>query len=173
MATGHEGADPSGAAATPTLSLSHIGLQVHDLPRMRAFYTEVMGMRVSDHGVSPRRGSAMLFLSGEEMVHHHLVLIDGAGAEAVAGCGRLDHHAFAVGSLGVLRAMRDRARAAGISVDAVDHGCTWSLYLSDPENNRIEVFTPSRFVVPQPYGRPLDLDLSDAEIVAATQSACT
>jgi catechol 2,3-dioxygenase len=157
-------------AATSRLGLSHLGLRVRDLPRMQAFYVDVLGLRVSDEGLSRRRGCTMVFLTGDASVHHHLVLVESDGE---VGGGRLEHLAFAVGSLAGLREVRDRARAVGIQVDAVDHGNAWSLYLYDPEGNRIEAFTPAPFAMPQPYGRPFDLDVPDADIVAATRVTCT
>ena len=44
------------------LSMSHIGLYVHDLPQMEDFYTRVMGFTVTDRGKV--RGADIVFTSG-------------------------------------------------------------------------------------------------------------
>jgi catechol 2,3-dioxygenase len=80
---------------------------------------------------------------------------------------------FAVDSLDDLRAAKARALAAGASeLRALDHGNAWSIYFKDPEGNTVEVYLDSPFHVPQPHGDPLDLDMSDEEIVRKTEAAC-
>jgi len=37
--------------SVPSLSFSHVGLFVSDVPRMEDFYTRVMGFTVTDRGV--------------------------------------------------------------------------------------------------------------------------
>jgi len=54
----------------------------------------------------------------------------------------------------------------------INHGNAWSVYFNDPEGNTIEVYRDSPFHVPQPHGEPLDLTLSDGEILAQTEQAC-
>jgi catechol 2,3-dioxygenase len=147
--------------------LAHLGLLVRDVARMQAFYTTVLGLGVSDRGVSERRGQEMTFMTGDPAVHHHLVLV-GAGHAAMEG-RRLDHLAFDVATLADLRAVRDRASAAGAEIRAADHGNAWSIYFADPEGNRVEVLAVSPNVASQPRGRPLDLDQPDACIEAETR----
>lgn len=150
--------------------LSHIGLRVRDLGRMQDFYTTVLGLCLSDRGLSERRGQDMAFLTGNPAVHHQLSLV--AGGEDEAPCRHLDHLSFAVDTLHDLRAVRDRAAAAGAGIRTSDHGNAWSLYVSDPEGNSVEVFVISPFQKQQPFGRPFDLDQTDAEIISATRQIC-
>ena len=147
--------------------LAHLGLLVRDVARMQAFYTTVLGLNVSDRGVSERHGQEMTFMTGDPAVHHHLVLV-GSGDAAVEE-RRLDHLAFEVSTLAELRAVRDRAAAAGAEIRAADHGNAWSVYFADPEGNRVEVLAVSSHVAPQPRGRPLDLDQTDECIEAETR----
>ncbi len=151
-------------------SLEHLGLEVRDLPRMQEFYTAVLGLSVSDRGVSERRRQEMVFMTGTPAAHHQLVLVAGEPHEGEGR--RLDHIAFAVGTLAVLRVVRDLAEGTGATVRAVDHGNAWSIYFADPEGNQVEVFARSQSEMPQPFGRLLDLDQADAEIRAATQQVC-
>ena len=56
---------------------------------------------------------------------------------------------------------------------AVNHGNAWSVYFPDPEGNTIEAFLDTPWHVPQPHGEALDLDKSDADIIAQTEAACS
>jgi catechol 2,3-dioxygenase len=151
--------------------LSHVALLAHDVPKMERFYGDVLGLRVSDRGISGRLACEMAFMSGTATVHHQLVLI--AAQHDGETASRINHMAFTVGSLAALRAVRDRAIASGVAtIRQSDHGNAWSVYFSDPEGNEIEVFVPTPFHVPQPHGRPLDLDRSDEAVLAETELAC-
>jgi catechol 2,3-dioxygenase len=162
MATAHN--------AAGGVRLVHLGLVVGDLARMRHFYAEVLGLAVTDSGISARRGREMIFLSGEAGVHHALMLVEGKRGET----GGLDHIAFTVPSLAALRAVRDRAAGCGAGgLRAADHGNAWSIYFADPEGNAVEVFVPAPFAMAQPCSRALDLDRSDREIISETERACS
>ena len=57
----------------PKWELSHIGLFVSDMARMRDFYTRLLGFKVMDEG-SLRPGSPRLtFLSKDPKDHHQIV----------------------------------------------------------------------------------------------------
>lgn len=151
--------------------LAHLGLLVRDEARLQAFYTTVLGLNVSDRGLSERHGREMTFMTGDPAVHHHLVLV-GTG-DAAAEERRLEHLAFEVATLAELRALRDRATAAGAEIRATDHGSAWSVYFADPKGNRVEVLAVSPHVPPQPRGGPLDLDQPDERIKSATRRHLT
>lgn len=155
----------------PRARLSHVALQVRDLPKMQLFYTEVLGLRISDQGFAKGPGYDMVFMSADETAHHQIVLM--SGASEGTGLSRVNHMAFKVGSLPALRVLRDRALALGATgVRPMDHGNAWSVYFADPEGNTLEAFLDTPFYVPQPHGRRLDLDQPDTEIVAETERAC-
>jgi hypothetical protein len=48
----------------------------------------------------------------------------------------------------------------------VSHGNTVSIYAQDPDGNSVEVYWPNGVDVPQPFGKPMDLSKSEAEIMA-------
>ena len=152
-------------------TLSHVALHVRDLPAMERFYADVLGLQVSDRGHTARLNCDMVFMSGNPEAHHQVVLMSGRPEEA--RLNPVNHMSFKIDSLSVLREIRDRARANGVEgLRAVNHGNAWSVYFPDPEGNTIEAFLDTPWHVPQPHGEALDLDRSDAEIIAETQAAC-
>jgi catechol-2,3-dioxygenase len=161
------GENGTGRFVERRVRLAHLGLLVRDMARMQTFYMTVLGLGVSDRGISERRGQEMTFLTGDPTVHHHLVLVD--SGDAAVEERRLDHLAFEVSTLAELRAVRDRASAAGAEVRAVDHGNSGSVYFADPEGNRVEVLAVTPHVAPQPRGSTLDLDQPDECIDAETR----
>ena len=57
------------------LSMSHIGLYVHDLPRMEDFYTRALGFTVTDRGKV--RDADIVFTSWDPKDHHQVALVTG------------------------------------------------------------------------------------------------
>lgn len=151
------------------LSFSHVGFYVHDLAKMEAFYTRVLGFVASDRGIA--RGNPIVFLSRNPKEHHQIVLAEGrvGGTEAKV----VNQVALRAGSLQDLRdmvaALEQEDEASDI--DPINHGNAWSVYFRDPEGNRLEVFVDSPWYVEQPLIEPLDLSQSDEEIHARTKEA--
>src|SRR6201987_3056790 len=50
------------------------------------------------------------------------------------------------------------------------HGNSWTVYFKDPEDNMIECYVHPPWHVSQPYGKPIDFSLSDAQIRQRTES---
>ena len=152
-------------------NLTHMGIYVRDLERMCDFYGKVLGLVVSDRGHVPRFGGDIIFMSGNPQVHHQVVLVHGRPASATYTT--VMQISFTVPDLAELRATRDRALALGAqNMRPVSHGNAWSIYFEDPEGNVIEVYLDSPWHVPQPHGDPLDLDKTDAQILAETEATC-
>ena len=63
-------------ADLPKWELSHIGLFVTDMKRMRDFYTGLLGFKVMDSG-ELRSGVHLTFLSKDPRDHHQIVLVTG------------------------------------------------------------------------------------------------
>jgi catechol 2,3-dioxygenase len=55
------------------------------------------------------------------------------------------------------------------NIRGINHLNSLSVYFYDPENNTVEVYLDMPFYVPQPYGEPLDLSLTDQEIMEYTE----
>lgn len=162
------------------LAFSHFGISCVDLPKMVAFYTETMGMIVSDQGTTGR-GVDIAFLTTDPADHHQLVLAGGrknhevtdapvAGGDAGAAIFQMS---FRLDDLATLRSMVARLRAAGVKhFTPINHGNAWAVYTRDVEGNTVELFVDSPWYVHQPCGLPLDLAKSDEEILAETEAYC-
>lgn len=144
----------------PIRSLGHAVLKVRDLDRAEQFYHGVLGLPIATR-YDERK---MTFFT---LGNHHDFAVMAVGEDAPPpdprGVG-LFHIAFNVGdSVDELRAMKERLEAAGVPVQrVVDHNVTYSLYLTDPDGNGIELYVdvsdawkedPSRIAA----GRPLAL----------------
>ena len=147
--------------------LSHVGLYVTDVPKMIDFYTNVLGFVVSDRAEDGR----ITFLSRNPSDHHQVVLVRGRTTDAAVPM--VQQVSFNVGTLAnVQRAFR-KVREAGCKViDPRCHGNAWSVYFSDPEGNRIEMFCDTPWYVPQPLGFEIDLGKSEDELYRETEAIC-
>ena len=154
----------------PRARFSHIGIHVHDIKVMVEFYTNVLGMEVTDRGRLPLPGEPeIVFLSADPEEHHQIAFVAGRQDGGVRG-GVVNQISFRVGGLSELRAMKTAAEKAGVErFMPLNHGRGWSLYFADPEGNGIECFVDSPWHVRQPVVDSLDLSLSDREIMAKTE----
>lgn len=142
-------------AAMPRIAeLGHTGLWVNDLPRMKDFYTRVIGLQVTDENLD----EGMVFLSSRpEVEHHELVLATGrSGGPEV----KVTHQiSWRVESLDDVLEFHERFRKEGIQVQQeVTHGNAVGIYFFDPEGNRNEVYWQTGRDVRQPFRKTLNLD---------------
>jgi catechol 2,3-dioxygenase len=150
--------------------LAHMGIYIHDRDKMERFYTEVLGLMVTDHGEG-RAGMHLTFMSGNPENHHQLVLV--TGRPDTSGFNPIQQMSFMVDSLADLREVHKRALALGATdMRPVSHGNAWSIYVKDPEGNTVEAYLDTPFHVPQPHGEFLDLTKSDTDILHETEAAC-
>lgn len=138
--------------------LGHVGVFVQDMPKMIDFYTNVLGMTVTDRGPDDR----IVFLSARpESEHHELALAKSADQRTDA-----QQISFTVGSLQDLKALHKKVKDYGCQFDRiVNHGIAFGCYFRDPENNRIEIYWSTGVDYPQPHGDPIDLEQSDEELL--------
>jgi catechol-2,3-dioxygenase len=152
----------------PPAQLTHLGLFVDDMDSMVGFYTELLGMVVSDRG--DFLGKRLSFLSRKADEHHQLVLV--TGRQAPRNTMLLSQLSFRLedDDLGALRWFHRRALELGsANMEGRNHGNSWSLYCEDPEGNRLEIYTATPWYVSQPWRVALDLEQSDEEIRSATK----
>jgi catechol 2,3-dioxygenase len=151
-----------------SLVFSHMGFYVHDIERMARFYKEVMCFTETDRGLL---GTVQLvFLSRDPTEHHQVVLASGRPADL--GFSVINQMSFRVPDLATLRLVRDRVAAdAGVTdLLCATHGNAVSIYFRDPEGNRLEVFMDTPWYCEQPLREPIDLDQSDATIMAQAEA---
>jgi catechol 2,3-dioxygenase-like lactoylglutathione lyase family enzyme len=146
--------------------LGHVGLYCHDLPKMRDFYSRVLGLTISDENLE--RG--ICFLSAQpEAEHHELALVQtkdrGQKSQYV------QQVSFKVKQLDDVRVFYHRLRDEGLKIDrTVTHGIACSVYFYDPEDNRVELYYTTPYKVRQPLGAPIDLDRPDEELLEFARS---
>ena len=104
--------------------LAHMGIYVHDRDRMEQFYTEVLGLMVTDQGQG-RAGMHLTFMSGNSDNHHQMVLV--TGRPDTSGFNPIQQISFMVDSLADLREV---------------HGAPWRL--ARPRCGRSVTATPGR-----------------------------
>ena len=150
--------------------LAHMGIFVRDREKMVKFYSDVLGLMVTDEG-DPGTGTYLTFMSADPGEHHQVVLVTGRPEDN--GFNPINQVSFLVESLEQLREVHRRALDRGATaMRTVSHGNAWSIYFLDPEGNRLEAYLHTPFYVPQPHGEPLDLTKSDDEILHVTEAAC-
>jgi catechol-2,3-dioxygenase len=139
---------------------SHVGMAAHDPAALAAFYRDALGMTITGGSAAGSQFGATAFLSSRPEEENHEL--------AIFATPMYRHLAFTVASLADLRALHRQITARGIPIKlAFNHGCSLAFYFDDPEGNMVEVYWPTGLHNHQPHGDPLDLDASDADLIAA------
>ena len=156
-----------------SLTFSHLGIYVRDLPRMAAFYQRVLGFTQTDQGflptADPARPVELIFLSGNPEEHHQIVLASGRPAEAHFNVvNQISLRAASLEALQQHHAQVEAEVAAGqaSNLAPITHGNAISIYFSDPEGNRLEMFIDTPWYVSQPVRVPIELKQPAAEVMA-------
>ncbi|MEJ2862177.1 VOC family protein [Actinomycetospora flava] len=138
--------------------LAHVGLWVDDLQKMTRFYTDVLGLEVTDATDEARATGAVFLSSRPDKAHHELALM--AGRTDHDGGLLINQISWMCESLEDLQGFKRRLEASDARFhEIVTHGIAVGIYFYDPEGNRSEVFAPTGLDdVPQPYKKPVDLD---------------
>lgn len=149
----------------PRMAFAHIGIYVADMATTVEFYTRVLGFSITDR--ARIRGADVVFLSRSPDEHHQIVMVPGRDLRYPSTINQIS---FRVVSLTELRRIYAQLVAEGVSsLTPTNHGGSWSVYFSDPEGNRIELFAQTTWYMP-PVSVPLDLELSDEEIFRRTEA---
>jgi catechol 2,3-dioxygenase len=155
----------------PGVDIGHVHLKVADLERSLGFYCGVLGFELM-----ARYGTEAAFVSAGGY-HHHIGLNTWQskdGSPPPFGTTGLFHAAIRYPSRRSLAdALRRLAEARVPLEGASDHGVSEALYLSDPDDNGLELYWDRpRGDWPQPgpgdrvgmFTRPLDLESLLAEL---------
>src|ERR1044071_4590872 len=118
------------------LELGHVGIYVHDLEKMVAFYRDTLGQRITKQNWR----AGIVFLSADpERADHEIALFRGRADDTDSRV--INQISLRVATLDDLRAVYRRLIDAGLTVAEVvilagAFGCS----SFDPEGNRSEVF---------------------------------
>lgn len=144
---GRRGA-PNRAVEAKPRRLGHILKFSHDVPRAIAFYTEALGMKLSD-----RIGDVVAFLRfGLDSDHHTLALAKGDGPG-------LHHMSFEMGNVDQIQFCAQRMIDAGYQdawgIGRHIYGSNYFHYIRDPWNGLVEYFWDIDFI---PAGAAWDVE---------------
>ena len=149
----------------PIMELGHTGVWVNDLDLMRTFYTEMMGLTITDEDLA----AGMVFLSSRPDVEHHEFVL-AHGRTAPEGLRLLQQVSWRVDSLETLLDFHKRFKEAGVNVQQeVTHGNAFGIYFWDPEGNRNEVYMRIDKDVRQPFRKDINLDQAPEDIWAEAE----
>ncbi|MBI2359265.1 MAG: VOC family protein [Deltaproteobacteria bacterium] len=141
-------------------SLGHVGLYVHDVERSKAFYRDILGLKVSDE--SERSGAVFLTAKDRLDEHHELMLVPGRRDGKV-----IQQISFRCASLADVKEIYRLLVERKVPINrAVSHGNAVGVYFQDPDGNQVEAYWPTGVDWPQPFGKPIDLSAPDEVILA-------
>ena len=151
----------------PKMKFAHLGLFVTNVSKMIDFYTGEFGLVVTDRGISTA-GKEGAFLSGDPAEHHQLVFVEGREPGTKPTTNQIS---FRVDNLAALLRYAKHCQEADVTVSMTkNHGNAWSIYVTDPEDNTVEVYCTSPWYVSQPVGAPLDVNDSEDAILEKTET---
>ncbi len=119
-------------------AIGHCAIAATDIPRMEAFYRDVLGFQVLER--DPEHGGVFLNLDGTS---HTIDLFPmGALGTTPAQQGTpIVHIAFKVRSYAALKQAHTTLVAHKVQIQALlDHTNQRSIYFADPEGNRLELY---------------------------------
>lgn len=128
--------------APPTFQLRKIGhvvLNVTDLAASERFYTEILGLQVSDRYPPTMVPGGMLFMR-VDTDHHGVALVGGA---TPGDKTTLNHFAFEVGSPDEVFRARTWLRKHGVPIVFEGRrraGCQLAVEFRDPDGNNLEIY---------------------------------
>ena len=134
--------------------IGHVVLMVTDLKRSIAFYTGVLGFKVSDIYGEDMMPGGMVFMRLNPD-HHGVALI--GGAPGPSQTHELHHMAFEVGSLDEVFRARKHLRESGATIVFDGRrraGVQIAVEFRDPDGHRLEIYWGLDRVAADGYVRP-------------------
>jgi catechol 2,3-dioxygenase len=119
--------------------LGHVVLNVTDLDASVRFYTEVLGLQVSDRYPTTMVPGGMVFMR-VNTDHHGVALV---GGSAKLGKTTLNHFAFEVASPDEVFRARAWLREHGVPIVFEGRrraGCQLAIEFRDPDGNNLEIY---------------------------------
>jgi catechol 2,3-dioxygenase-like lactoylglutathione lyase family enzyme len=134
--------------------ISHVVLKVADLERSVAFYTQVLGLRVSDAYPETMMPGRMVFLQCNND-HHGIALVGGAAGEARAE--ELHHFAFEVATVDEVFQAREHLERHGVPISFQGRrraGQQIAVEFKDPDGHNLEICWGMDQIGPEEASRP-------------------
>jgi catechol 2,3-dioxygenase len=119
--------------------IGHVVLNVSDLEASVRFYTELLGLSVSDRYPDAMVPGGMVFLRCNTD-HHGVALVGGAARHERSS---LNHFAFEVGSLDEVFRARAWLTEQGVPIHFEGRrraGCQIAVEFTDPDGNNLEIY---------------------------------
>ena len=120
--------------------IGHVVLKVADLERSVAFYTGILGFRVSDVYPDSMMPGGIVFMRCNAD-HHGVALVGGASGPATGT--EFHHMAFEVATLEEVVRARDHLRANEVPIDFEGRrraGCQVAVEFRDPDGHCLEIY---------------------------------
>ena len=142
--------------------LGHVGIYCADVQKSKAFYTDILGLTVTDEDPDGR----IIFLSAQPDEEHHEVALC-PGRDVTPGAKVIQQVSFIVEDLATLKQFYIHLKENEVRIrSVVTHGIAFAIYFYDPDDNVIEVYAKTPYKVPQPHSEPIDLELTAEELMA-------
>ena len=93
--------------------LAHVGIYVSDAENMIRFYEEVLGLTVTDRGISSSTKQPIIFMSSNPTQHHQFVIVQGRDKNTPSTVNQLS---FKIDTLDELREAAAKVSARGIKM---------------------------------------------------------
>ena len=145
--------------------LGHVGIYCTDVQKSKAFYTDILGLTVTDEDPDGR----IIFLSAQPDEEHHEVALC-PGRDVTSGAKVIQQVSFIVEDLATLKQFYTHLKENEVRIrSVVTHGIAFAIYFYDPDDNVIEVYAKTPYKVPQPHSEPIDLELTAEELMASAE----
>ena len=118
--------------------LGHIVLKVSDIKLSERFYTNIIGLRVTQ-----KIPNTMVFMSASDDASHELALMSTDQIRSSPGKNSvgLYHFAWEMDSLEDLQQIYQKIKNNDVEVVGIgDHGISIGVYILDPDGNQVEIF---------------------------------
>lgn len=143
--------------------LGHVGIYARDFPKMRDFFSKVIGLHISDE-----TENVAFMTTNPEREHHELVIFKSQNENERTTVQQIS---FSCERLEDVLDYYQRLKAAGTRFSSVtSHGNAIGLYFYDPDGNRCEVYWTTPWAAKQPYAVAVDLRKPLADVMREVEA---
>ena len=146
----------------PTIAeLGHVGIFVNDLETSRRFYSEILGLTVTDEDDKV----GVVFLSSRpDFEHHEVALV--RGRLAADETKIVQQISFRCDTLEDVLSFYGRLVANDVPINlTITHGNAIGVYFADPDGNNCELYWRTNIEARQPYLQKLDFTKSAEDLL--------